>query len=61
MGDMGDYWRDLKDMRRELRDELGVKCPGCITQFPKREPTILLPHQRCKVCSYRDPRKRVAT
>jgi hypothetical protein len=57
MGDMGDFYRDVKDARRELRDRLGVDCPMCNVKQPKRTPTILLPGQRCKVDGYRDPRK----
>jgi hypothetical protein len=58
MGDMGDYFRDVKEHYRELRSTLGVSCPGCHKIQPKRIATILLPSQRCKVCGYRDPRPR---
>ena len=57
-GDMGEYFNDIKDIRRERRATLGVECPGCRKVQPKRIPTILLPQQRCKVCGYRDPRPR---
>ena len=57
-GDMGEYFNDLKEIRRDLRERLGVDCPGCRKVQPKRIPTILLPQQRCKVCGYRDPRPR---
>ncbi len=56
MGDMIDMWRDLKEHRREMRAALGVPCPNCPIKQPRREPTILLPQQRCKVDGYRDPR-----
>lgn len=59
-GDVGEFFNDLRDLRRERRDKHGVECPGCISNHPKRDPTILLPQQRCKVCGYRDPRPRLA-
>lgn len=59
MGDMGDFYNGLKEIRRELREEHGVECPRCRALQPKRCPTILLPQQRCKVDGYRDPRPRL--
>lgn len=56
MGDMGDYFNDLKAIRKERRAELGVNCPRCAIARPKAHPSILLPGQRCKVDGYRDPR-----
>lgn len=56
MGDMGDYFNDLRQSRRERRAELGVCCPRCAIARPKAHPSILLPGQRCKVDGYRDPR-----
>ncbi len=55
-GDMGDYFNDLRDSRRERRERLGVECPRCKDVRPKAHPSILLPSQRCKVDGYRDPR-----
>lgn len=49
-------WKNVRKTRRAL---YGVKCLGCIKEFPKREPTLLLPQQTCKVCGYRDPRPRL--
>lgn len=60
MSDMGDIFKDLKEHRRMLREKFGVKCPNCMIKFPKGNPTILLPQQRCKVCSYTDPRQRLS-
>lgn len=59
MGDMGEMWREYKEAKRNLRDKYGIDCPGCIKQQPKRDPTILLPQQKCRVCGYRDPRPRI--
>lgn len=56
MGDMGDHFKDLKEHLRMMREKHGVECPGCKVKEPKRNPTILLPGQRCKVCCYVDPR-----
>jgi hypothetical protein len=56
MGDMADVFNDLKARRRKLRAKLGVECPRCRQLQPKRNPSILLPQQRCKVDGYVDPR-----
>ena len=56
MGDMGDYYRDVKEWKRERKDRLGVQCPECRRLRPKTNATILLPGQRCRVDGYRDPR-----
>lgn len=56
MGDMGDFWRDVKAARQEERREHGIDCPRCIEKTPKRNPSILLPGQRCRVDGYRRPR-----
>ncbi len=58
MGDMGDFYNDMREARKERRERLGVPCPQCRVKQPKRQPTILLPGQRCKVDGYRDPRPR---
>ena len=58
MGDMGDFYNDLKWARKMRRKQFGVPCPMCNVKQPKRTPTILLPGQRCKVDGYRDPRPR---
>lgn len=60
MGDVGDYWNEAREERRELRATLGVNCPMCNVKQPKRTPSILLPGQRCRVDGYRDPRPREA-
>jgi len=56
IGDVGDYWNDAKEHKRELRSRLGVECPKCKTVRPKAHPSILLPQQQCKVDGYIDPR-----
>lgn len=56
MGDMGDLFNDLRAIRRERRERLGVNCPKCAEVRPKTHPSILLPGQRCRVDGYRDPR-----
>lgn len=60
MGDMGDVFNSLKDMRKDRRAKYGIPCPTCTTKFPKANPTIMLPQQRCKVCGYRDSRPRLS-
>lgn len=56
MGDIGDYFNDLKDARKERRAALGVPCQRCAVVRPKAHASILLPNQRCRVDRYRDPR-----
>lgn len=56
MGDMIDMYRDIREHRREMRAALGNPCPNCRIKQPRREPSILLPQQRCRVDGYRDPR-----
>ena len=56
MGDVGDFWRDIKQHRREQKAKYGKDCPGCPEVQPKRIPTRLMPGQRCRVCGYTDPR-----
>lgn len=46
-------WKALKARRREL----GVDCPGCKQDFPRRIPKLLLPGRWCPVCGYRDTRR----
>lgn len=57
-GDYGDLCREARKSKRELRDKHGVPCPECQRLLPKACPSILLPGQRCKIHSYRDPRPR---
>lgn len=56
MGDMGELYNDWKAHKKALRASYGRRCPHCTLLQPKREPTVLLPGQRCKVDGYRDPR-----
>lgn len=58
MTDYGDFCREMRDDRRELRARCGVDCPECVRLLPRANPSILLPGQRCKIHGYRDPRKR---
>jgi len=58
MGDQADIWNMIKAERKEKRARLGINCPTCTVNLPKAHPSILLPEQKCKVCGYRDPRKR---
>ena len=58
MGDMGEMFREHREYMRGRKEKLGVDCPGCIKEQPKRIPTRLLPEQKCKVCGYRDPRSK---
>jgi hypothetical protein len=56
MGDMGDFYRERRDEQRQHRLRHGVSCPRCQQLQPRRDPTILLPGQRCRVDGYVDPR-----
>lgn len=49
-------WRAWKGHKQLRRQRFGVPCPKC----PKnRNPTILMPGQKCKVDGYKDPRPRL--
>jgi len=56
MGDIGDFWNDVKAIRRERRDKFGTSCPRCKEKRPRACASTLLPGQRCRVDGYRDPR-----
>ncbi len=56
MGDVGDDFRAMKAHRRDYREKAGLPCPECRRLQPKRDASILLPGQRCRVDGYRDPR-----
>lgn len=55
MGDMGDYYRDVKEWKKERRKKLGIPCPDCQRLLPKAHPSILLPGQKCKMHPFRAP------
>jgi hypothetical protein len=54
-----EFYRRWKNVRKTRREMYGVDCPGCIKGHPNRNPTKLMPQQKCKVCGYRDPRPRL--
>lgn len=56
--DMGEVFREMRQLKKAARDKYGVKCPVCVEKYPRANATILLPRQKCKVCGYRDPRPR---
>lgn len=56
MGDEGEFWKAVRDHRKDARARLGVPCPECQRLLPKAPAKILLPGQRCKMHNYRDPR-----
>lgn len=53
---MSDMSHSIREHTKRIRAAFGIKCPKCREKQPKREPTILLPQQRCKVDGYRDER-----
>lgn len=58
MSEMGEMFNDLKQHKRELKDQYGVPCPKCTVKLPKAQPKILMPNQKCW-CGYRDERPRL--
>ena len=58
MGDTGDDYKAYKDWKKEQRRTQGIDCPGCKQKFPKANPKILLPGQKC-FCGYQDTRKEI--
>lgn len=49
-------FRDMKVLRKLLRQHHGQPCPRCVQFLPKAHPTILLPQERCRIHRYTDPR-----
>ena len=60
-GDEGDFWHAVREATRQLKAKHGIPCPECRRLHPKRDPTILLPGDRCRVDGYRDRRPRLLT
>lgn len=57
MGEMGDFFRGMKEERQRRRAKYGVPCPECQRLLPKANPAILLPGQRCGIHrKHKDPR-----
>lgn len=57
MGDMAEFCRELREIKKEKRQRLGMTCPDCADRLPKAHPKILLPNQKCW-CGYVDKRER---
>ena len=58
MSEYAETCRDMRDIKRKLKDALGVLCEGCKVARPKAHPTIMLPQQTCRVCGNKDNRPR---
>ena len=48
MGDMGDYYNDLKEIRRDEREKFGIPCPRCNNP---QEPQFVARFGGCGACS----------
>jgi hypothetical protein len=59
MADLGDFWKDIKDSKKSFKAKYGIPCPECKRLQPKRNPSILVPQQECRVDGYIDPRPRI--
>ena len=59
MGDVGDTFKAFGDVMKERKARLGVPCHACSVKFPKANPKVLLPGQKCW-CGYKDPRKNLS-
>jgi hypothetical protein len=57
MGDVGDYWNDVRVARQRDRADNGIECPRCRELRPRTNASILLPGQQCRVDGYVDPRQ----
>ncbi len=57
MGDMAEFCKELREIKKEKRRRLGMTCPECAIRLPKAHPKILLPNQKCW-CGYVDKRER---
>ena len=58
MSEMSEMFNELKQHKRELKDQYGITCPKCTIKFPKAQAKILMPNQKCW-CGYRDERLRL--
>lgn len=56
MSECVEMFKAQGEHRKALRAKYGIECPECKRLQPKRNATILLPGQRCKVDKYVDPR-----
>ena len=52
-----DFWHTVREATRDLLVKHGIACPECRRLQPRRDPSILLPGQKCRVDGYRDRRK----
>lgn len=61
MSEAIDMYRDMKELHKLKRQRFGVPCPRCKAEQPRRQATILLPGQACRVHrpAYVDPRPRI--
>ncbi len=57
MGDMAEYFNDLKAYKKERKQRLGLPCPDCTVKLPKAQPKIIMPNQKCW-CGFIDKRPR---
>lgn len=53
--DTAQDYRAFDEIRKKLRQEQGKPCKGCMIKFPKANPKILLPGQKC-FCGWQDKR-----
>ena len=59
MSETGDAMRAIHARRaveKRLRRHFGISCPVCKKQRPRGCPTKLMPHEKCPVDHYIDPR-----
>ena len=56
MSEIGDDFKVMREHKARLRKKYGIECPECRRLQPKRNATILMPQQRCRVDGYRDTR-----
>lgn len=57
MGDMADAFREMRERRKANRKKHGLPCEGCMALPYHREPSILLPGQKCRWCGTVDKRE----
>lgn len=50
-GDEGNFWKDINEGKKVLKEKEGIECPTCKKKLPKANPTILWSGKpKCKIC-----------
>lgn len=48
MGEIGEMWKAVKEENKLAKELFGIPCKKCLREFPKAEPTIMMPQRICR-------------